>query len=148
MHFEGKAVVKAPVDKVWKFISTPESITQCLPNVEDCRALDEKRAEAKMKIGFGFIKGTFRVNSRVLEEDPANRRAKLLIDSSGLGNALKAEIQIKCIPDPEGTELAWIADATVSGPLGNVVKELLENTSQKTVNQLLECVASKASALS
>ena len=101
-----------------------------------------------MKIGFGFIKGTFRVNSRVLEEDPANRRAKLLIDSSGLGNALKAEIQIKCIPDPEGTELAWIADATVSGPLGNVVKELLENTSQKTVNQLLECVASKASALS
>ena len=148
MHFEGKAVVKAPVDKVWKFISTPESITQCLPKVEDCRALDEKRAEAKMKIGFGFIKGTFRVNSRVLEEDPANRRAKLLIDSSGLGNALKAEIQIKCIPDPEGTELAWIADATVSGPLGNVVKELLENTSQKTVNQLLECVASKASALS
>lgn len=148
MHFEGKAVVKAPVDKVWKFISTPESITQCLPNVEDCRALDEKRAEAKMKIGFGFIKGTFRVNSRVLEEDPANRRAKLLIDSSGLGNALKAEIQIKCIPDPEGTELAWVADATVSGPLGSVVKELLENTSQKTVNQLLECVASKASALS
>ena len=56
MHFEGKAVVKAPVDNVWKFISTPESIAQCLPGVDGYKVLDEKRTEAKVKIGVGFIK--------------------------------------------------------------------------------------------
>jgi carbon monoxide dehydrogenase subunit G len=148
MHFEGKAVVKAPADKVWNFISTPESIAQCLPGMEEYKVLDGKRTEAKLKIGVGFIKGTFKVNSRVLEEDPANRRAKLLIDGSGVTSAFKAEIQITCNPHSEGTELAWIAEATVSGPLGSVAKGLIENASQKVVNQTLECVTSKVSASS
>ena len=145
MHFEGKAVVKAPADKVWNFISTPESIAQCLPGMEEYKVLDGKRTEAKLKFGIGFIKGTFKVNSRVLEEDPANRRAKLLIDGSGVTSAFKAEIQITCNPHPEGTELAWIAEATVSGPLGSVAKGLIENASQKVVNQTLECVTNKVS---
>ena len=148
MHFEGKAVVKAPVEKVWNFISTPESIAQCLPGVEEYKVLDGKRTEAKIKIGVGFIKGTFKVNSRVLEEDPVNRRAKLVIDGSGVTSAFKAEIQISCNPHPEGTELGWVAEATVSGPLGSVAKGLVENASQKVVNQTLECVKNKVSASS
>jgi len=148
MHFEGKAVVKAPVDNVWKFISTPESIAQCLPGVDEYKVLDGKRTEAKVKIGVGFIKGTFKVNSRVLEEDPANHRAKILIDGSGAASAFRAEIQISCNPHPEGSELGWVADATVSGPLGSIAKGLIENTSQKVVNQTLECVTSKVTASS
>jgi len=148
MHFEGKAVVKAPVDKVWNFISTPESIAQCLPGVEEYKVLDGKRTEAKLKIGVGFIKGTFKVNSRVLEEDPVSHRAKLLIDGSGVTSAFKADIQISCNPHPEGSELAWIAEATVSGPLGSVAKGLIENASQKVVNQTLECVTNKVSSSS
>jgi carbon monoxide dehydrogenase subunit G len=148
MHFEGKAVVKAPVDKVWNFISTPESIAQCLPGVEEYKVLDGKRTEAKLKIGVGFIKGTFKVNSRVLEEDPVSHRAKLLIDGSGVTSAFKADIQISCNPHPEGSELAWIAEATVSGPLGSVAKGLIENASQKVVNQTLECVTNKVSGSS
>ena len=146
MHFEGKAVVKAPVDKVWNFISTPESIAQCLPGVEEYKVLDGKRTEAKVKIGVGFIKGTFKVNSRVLEEDPVNHRAKLSIDGSGVTSAFKADIQVSCNPHPEGSELAWIADATVSGPLGSVAKGLVENASQKVVNQTLERVTNKVSS--
>ena len=148
MHFEGKAVVKAPVDKVWNFISTPESIAQCLPGVEEYKVHDGKRTEAKLKIGVGFIKGTFKVNSRVLDEDPVNHRAKLLIDGSGVTSAFKAEIQISCNSHPEGSELAWIAEATVSGPLGSVAKGLIENASQKVVNQTLECVTNKVSGSS
>lgn len=145
MHFEGKAVVKAPVEKVWNFISTPESIAQCLPGVEEYKVLEGKRTEAKIKMGVGFIKGTFKVNSRVLEEDPVNHRAKLVIDGSGVTSAFKAEIQITCNPHPEGTELGWVAEATVSGPLGSVAKGLVENASQKVVNQTLECVTNKVS---
>jgi len=145
MHFEGKAVVKAPVEKVWNFISTPESIAQCLPGVEEYKVLGGKRTEARVKIGVGFIKGTFKVNSRVLEEDPANRRAKLLVDGSGVTSAFKAEIQISCNPHPEGAELGWVAEATVSGPLGSVAKGLIEGASQKVVNETLECIAKRAS---
>jgi carbon monoxide dehydrogenase subunit G len=143
LHFESKAVVKAPVDKLWNFISTPESIAQCLPGVEEYKVLDGKRVEAKTKIGIGFIKGTFKVNSRVAEEDPVNHRAKLVVDGSGVTSAFKAEIQITCSPHPDGTELSWIADATVSGPLGSVAKGLLDGASQKIVNQTLECVTRK-----
>jgi len=145
MHFEGKAVVKAPPDKLWNFISTPESVAQCLPGVEEYKVLEGKRTEAKVKMGVGFIKGTFKVNSRVVEEDPANRRAKLLVDGSGAASAFNAEIQISCNPHPEGSELGWVAEATVSGPLGSVAKGLIEGASQKVVNETLECVTKKVS---
>jgi len=143
MHFEGNAIVKASVHVVWKFISTPESVAQCLPGVEEYRVLEGKRTEAKVKLGVGFIKGTFKVNSRVLEQDDGNHRAKLLIDGSGAASAFRAEIQISCNPHPEGTELGWVAEATVSGPLGSVAKSLVESASQKVVNQTLECVTRK-----
>ena len=143
MHFESKAVVKAPVDKLWNFISTPESIAQCLPGVEEYKVLEGKRVEAKTKIGIGFIKGTFKVNSRVTEEDPVNHRAKFLVDGSGVTSAFRTEIQIVCNPHLEGTELSWIADATVSGPLGSVAKGLLDGASQKIVNQTLDCITQK-----
>ena len=145
MHFEGKAVVKAPPDKLWKFISTPESVAQCLPGVEEYKVLEGKRTEAKVKMGVGFIKATFKVNSRVTEEDPVNRRAKLLVDGSGAASAFNAEIQISCNPHSEGSELGWVAEATVSGPLGSVAKSLIESASQKVVNQTLECVTKKVS---
>jgi carbon monoxide dehydrogenase subunit G len=145
MHFEGKAVVKASVEKVWNFISTPESIAQCLPGVEEYKVLEGKRTEAKIKMGVGFIKGTFKINSRVLEEDPQNHRAKLLVDGSGVTSAFKAEIRISCNPHPEGSELSWVAEATVSGPLGSVAKSLIEGASQKVVNQTLECITRKVS---
>lgn len=147
MHFEGKAVVKASIDKLWNFISSPESIAQCLPGVDEYKVLEGKRTEAKVKIGVGFIKGTFKVNSRVLEEDSLNHRAKLLVDGSGATSAFKAEIQISCNPHPEGTELGWIGEATISGPLGSVAKSLIENASQKVVNETLECVAARVSQM-
>lgn len=143
MHFESKAVVKAPVEKLWNFISTPDSIAQCLPGVEEYKILEGKRIEAKTKIGVGFIKGTFKVNSRVAEEDAVNHHVRLLVDGSGATSAFKADILINCNAHPEGTELSWVADATISGPLGSIAKGLLENAAQKIVNQTLECVTQK-----
>jgi len=143
LHFESKAIVKAPADRLWEFISKPESIAQCLPGVEEYQVLEGKRIEAKIKMGIGFIKGTFKVNSRVTDEDPVNRHAKLMVDGSGATSAFKAEILINCSPRPEGTELSWVADATISGPLGGIAKGLLESASQKIVNQTLDCVTQK-----
>ena len=143
MHFESKAIVKVPVEGLWNFISTPESIAQCLPGVEEYKILEGKKIEAKTKIGIGFIKGTFRVNSRVTEEDPVNHHAKLLVDGSGVTSAFKAEISINCTPVPEGTELSWVAEATISGPLGSIAKGLLEGAAQKIITQTLDCVSQK-----
>jgi len=145
LHFESKAIVKAPVDRLWNFISSPESIAQCLPGVEEYKVLEGKRVEARTKIGIGFIKGTFKVNSRVAEEDAVNHRARLLVDGYGVTSAFKAEIQVTCNPHPEGTELSWVADATISGPLGSVAKGLLDSASQKIINQALDCVTQKVS---
>lgn len=143
MHFENKAIVKVPLEKLWNFISTPESIAQCLPGMEEYKVLEGKRTEAKVKMGIGFIKGTFKINSRVAEEDPKTHRAKLLVDGSGATTAFKAEILISCNPHPEGTELGWVAEATVSGPLGSVAKSLIESAAQKVVDQTLECVTKR-----
>jgi carbon monoxide dehydrogenase subunit G len=137
--------VQAPVEKVWNFISTPESIAQCLPGVEEYKIHEGKRIEARTKIGIGFIKGTFKVNSRVTEEDAVNRHARLIVDGSGATSAFKADILLNCAPHTDGTKLSWVADATISGPLGSVAKGMLEGAAQKIISQTLECVSQKVS---
>ena len=145
MHFEGKAIVKASVDKAWDSVSRPESVAQCLPSVEEYKVLDEKSVEAKMKYGVALFKTTFQVTIKVLEEDPQNHRARLSMEGSGV-SAFKAEIQISCNPHPEGTEVGWGTEVTVSGPhIPRVAQGLIEGQSQKLLNRTLECMTQKAS---
>jgi carbon monoxide dehydrogenase subunit G len=145
MHFEGKTIVKASVDKVWNSVSKPESAAQCLPGVEEYRVIDGKSAEAKMKFGVALFKTTFEVTIKILEEDPQNYHARLSMEGSGV-SAFKAEIQISCNPHPEGTEVGWGTEVTVSGShIPRVVQGLIEGQSQKLLNQTLECMTQKAS---
>jgi len=145
MRFEGKTILKAPVDKVWDSVCKPESVAQCLPGVEEYSVINEKSVEAKMKFGVALFKTTFEVTIKMLEEDPQNHSAKLSMEGSGV-SAFNAEIQIHCNPHAEGTEVNWDTEVTVTGEhIPRVARGLIENQSRKLLNQTLECMTQKAS---
>ena len=145
MHFEGIAIVKASVDRVWDFVSKPESVAQCLPGVEEHEPLDGRSVKAKMKFGVALFKTTFNVIVKVLEEDSQNHWTKLSMEGSGV-STFKAEIELSCRPHLEGTELNWGTEVTVDDPrIPNLAHGLIEGQSQKLLDQTLECLIQRVS---
>jgi hypothetical protein len=142
---EGKVVVPAARERVWAFVSTPEQIVECIPGVVEHRIDPDKKITAKTKIGVGFIKATFNITSRVIEEDPGRNHAKLHVEGSGGASAFDADITIDLNDAAGKTELAWSAEAKVSGPLGSVAKSLIESQAAKTITEIIDCITKKTS---
>jgi carbon monoxide dehydrogenase subunit G len=41
MNFKGTVTINAPREKVWKFLTTPEQLTECAPGLESLEELAE-----------------------------------------------------------------------------------------------------------
>lgn len=143
MKFQGKMVLKPRREDVWNFISEPTKVIECIPGVEDYSVTEGKRITAKVKVSIGFIKGTFHASSNVIEEDHENYTAKLRLSGSGAGSGFDALVEIKLNEISSETELVWMADVRVSGPLGSLAKPMLEGYVRKIVDQLFDCIKHK-----
>lgn len=142
MQFEGRFEVAAPREKVWNFVSTPDSIIQCVPGLQEYR-VKGREILAKVKFGIGFIKGTFSVNVKIAEEDPKAYTAKLLLNGSGAASAFASDVHIHLTETTQGTTFDWKADAKVSGPLGTVASSLLEGAAKKIIKDIFDCMRTK-----
>ncbi len=140
MHFEGTFDVKAPRQKVWDFISVPNNVAKCLPDLQKLEVLAPDRFKATVKAGVGFIKGTFNFEFAMLDMQPPTH-AKLSGHGSGTGSTVDLEtaIDLSDLPDG-GTRMAWKADAKVGGLIASVGQRLLEGAAQKLVGNLFACL--------
>jgi len=141
MRFEGSFRLEAERKKVWDFISDPGKVIECVPGLQSYKVHEGKYVTAVVKVGIGFIKGTFNASSKVLDEDPGAYKAKLELAGSGAGSGFNAEVDIE-LGEAEGggTDLRWAADVRISGPMGSLAKPMLEGYVKKIVQQVFGCV--------
>jgi carbon monoxide dehydrogenase subunit G len=139
MHFEGSFDIKAPRQKVWDFISIPNNLAKCLPDLQKLEVVAPDRFKATIKAGIGFVKGTFNFEFTMLDRQPPTH-AKLSAHGSGTGSTVDLETAIDLSDLPDGTRMAWKADAKVGGLIASVGQRLLEGAAQKLVNNLFTCL--------
>jgi carbon monoxide dehydrogenase subunit G len=139
MHFEGNFDIKAPRQKVWDFISIPNNLAKCLPDLQKLEVAAPDRFKATIKAGVGFVKGTFNFEFTMLDMQPPTH-AKLSAHGSGTGSTVDLETAIDLSDLPDGTRMAWKADAKVGGLIASVGQRLLEGAAQKLVNNLFTCL--------
>ena len=145
MLLQGKFQLPSSVDKTWGFVSDPSKVIGCVPGLESFTVGENKRIAAVVKVSIGFIRGTFQVTTKVVNEDPATHTAVLEIGGSGAGSGFTATVNIAVAPLGAQSELTWDATASINGPLGSLAKPLVEGNIKKIVNQLFDCVKAKLS---
>jgi len=70
MHFEGTVEILAPRDKVWKFLTDAEFVTQCAPGVKEMEVvIPNEKYFAVASIGFGSVVAVFKTNVEFQEMD-------------------------------------------------------------------------------
>ena len=70
MHLEGTYILNRPREEVWQFISKPEEIAKCLPDLQSLEVKDSKTFTVSVKVGIAFVRGNFKFDFTLLDQKP------------------------------------------------------------------------------
>ena len=129
--------VRAPIDKVWPFVSHIPSVTPCFPGAEVTEAVSDREFKATVKVKIGPFSPQFAGTATVEEKDDAGH--KIVVRAKGadrkIGSNASALITISLTADtPETTTLHSLADFQLTGPLGQFGKGIFEGIANRMVD--------------
>ncbi len=141
---EGSREVDAPLDKVWDFVTDLSRVTKCIPDTT-VEKIEGDSFKAKMKMGVGFIRGTFDGQFSLVDKQPKSSFA-IKGSTKGMGNTVNVSITITLEPKDSKVNLHYKADVVVSGTLASMGARFMDDAAQKIVNQMFDCLSSSVTA--
>lgn len=144
MNFKGTVTINAPREKVWKFLTTPELLTECAPGLESLEVITpNEKFRAVASIGFGAVKATFVVDATWMDLDPPNR-ARMKIHGKAPGGMVDGMSEMVLSDGAGGaTVLDWSSDVTVVGTIASLASRLMGTVTRKLTDAFFECVRKK-----
>lgn len=143
MRFEGTLDIAAPRDRVWSFLTDPEQVTACAPDLQSLVITDPHHFKVVVRAGVGPIKSTFAMNVEFLELRRPNH-AVLLARGQAPGSAVEmvSNMDLSEI-DENDTMMQWSTDVTVSGLIQQVGARLMQGAADKITQQVFACIKAK-----
>jgi len=140
LHLEGTYVLNCDRDGVWRFISDPQKIAQCLPDLQSLDVKDEKHFTATVKAGIAFVRGTLKFDFTLIDQTPPSHSTfEAAGKGAGVSLRLNATIDLKEI-ETDNTELVWKTEVQLGGLLGEISPSLIQNSTDRMTNQFFECI--------
>jgi carbon monoxide dehydrogenase subunit G len=140
MRFSGTERIPASRARVWQFLTNPEAVAQCVPDVESLTVVDPSRFTAQVKAGIGPVRGKFGfdVTWQQLDE-PSHAHMTAQGKTGGSVVTVDSTMDLSEAGDGE-TDLAWNADVVVHGMLASVGARLLDGFAKKQTEQFFGCI--------
>ena len=142
MRVSGTRSIRAPAADVWAFLMTPDRLRTCLPGCERFEASGADTFSAQMRLGVGFVKGTYQGTVRVAQQQPFDTLG-LAIEGSGALGSLRANGTIHFAESGGTTHLLYDGDADVGGTVGAMGERLISATASRLIDLFFSCLASK-----
>jgi carbon monoxide dehydrogenase subunit G len=141
MKLNGSVTINAPRQIVWQFITDPEAVARCAPGVESMQIVEpDKSFKVVASVGFGTVKVKFNTDVEMLDRQPPST-VKIKARGIGSGNAADVLADIMLTDGPNRTtDLAWTADATISGNIASVAMRLMGSVTQSLSGKFFECM--------
>jgi uncharacterized protein len=135
LQYTGEEKIPAGLDTVWAFVTDPEKVGRCFPEVVDVTVQDATHFEAVVKVGVGPVRGRFKMKVELLP-DSSRRRLDMKISGGGFGSAVDMTAGAD-ISDAGGgaTLLKWRGQAEARGPIAAVGGRVLDAQAQKLITE-------------
>jgi hypothetical protein len=134
LQYNGQEQVPKSLEDVWAFVSDPEKIASCLPDVKQVTVHDQEHLDVVVGVGLGPVKGNFKFKI-ALEPDQANNRMNVKISGGGLGSAVDLNAGANLKDNGDGsTTLDWGGEAIMRGPVAAVGGRVLDSQAQKLIS--------------
>jgi uncharacterized protein len=128
LQYNGQELVPASIDSVWAFVTDPEKVGRCLPDVVDVTVVDPTHFDAVVRVGLG------------------PKRLTMKISGGGLGSALDLTAGADLAPAGDATTtLNWSGEAEMRGPIAAVGGRVLDAQAKRLIEQTFANVRTQLS---
>ena len=117
LQYTGEEKIPASLDKVWAFVTDPQKVGHCFPDVVDVTVQDATHFEAIVKVGVGPVRGKFKMKVELGSTVDLTSGADIL--DAGDGTTL----------------LKWGGQAEARGPVAAVGGRVLDAQAEKLIAQ-------------
>jgi carbon monoxide dehydrogenase subunit G len=123
----------------------PAELADCIPGCERLEAVEADHYEATVKVGVGAVRGTYKGDVRIVDQQ-APERYRMLVQGRGGPGFIKGEAAVQIIPvDDAACDVKVVGDGQVGGMIAGVAQRLLGGVATMMMNQFFECLRGKAS---
>jgi hypothetical protein len=147
MRFEGTITIKAPREKVWRFLTDAEAVAACAPGLESIEVLSPgEKFRAVTALGLGTVKARFENEVEWTDLEPPSR-GRMRFHGTAPGSAVDGTATMTLSESGPGkTELAWTAEVTVVGTIASLAARLLGGVAKKLTTGFFAKVRKKIEA--
>jgi carbon monoxide dehydrogenase subunit G len=142
VRVSGSRTIRAPAVAIWGFLMSPEQLRGCLPGCERFAPCGPDQFEAQLRLGVGFVKGTYRGTVLVAEQQP-HTVLGLAVEGSGALGSLAAKGTVRFAEAGGATHLAYDGEAFVGGSVAALGERVVSTTTSRLISRFFDCVASK-----
>ena len=138
--------VKSPIERVWRFLTTPQEVVQCLPGAELTEVLSEREYAGRVKVKVGPVTAAYAGKATLAEVDEAKHRITLVGEGRETGGAGSAKMTMNGGVTPNaagGSDVTIDASIDIAGKVMQFGRGLVESVSQQLFKQFVEQARAK-----
>jgi hypothetical protein len=142
MRIENEFVVKAPLERVWKYVLDVERLAPCAPGAELTEVVDERTWKGRLNVKVGPISMSFAGTVVIQERDDHAHRAVLKAEGReqrGRG-AATAVVTSRMEPAGDGTKVVIETDLSISGAAAQYGRGMIGDISQRMTGEFAKCL--------
>jgi uncharacterized protein len=148
VNLQNSGEEKIPVgpDTVWTFVTDPEKVGRCFPDLVDVTVQDSTHLEAVVKVGVGPVRGKFKLKVELLPA-PSKRRIDMKMSGGGFGSIVDLTAGADLVDAGDGTTLlTWSGQAEARGPIAAVGGRVLDAQAQNLIARAFGIVRQQLTA--
>jgi len=141
LDIEEQLELQAPVDRVWKFLISPEKIVTCLPGAELTKVEDERTFLGNMKVKVGPVSVAYQGRVRLVEVDEAAHRVKMSGEGTekGGGGSAKMKMESEVVPlDGGGSRVVVKSQVDLAGRIVQFGRGMIKGVAGQIFKQFGE----------
>jgi carbon monoxide dehydrogenase subunit G len=135
LEYAGEEKITAGPDKVWAFVTDPDRVARCMPEVKEVTVRDSTHVDAVVQVAVGPVRGKFKLKVELMPR-PTDRRIDMKISGGGFGSAVDLNAGADVVDAGNGTTLLkWSGQAVARGPVAAVGGRVVDAQARKLIEQ-------------
>jgi carbon monoxide dehydrogenase subunit G len=134
LQYSGEEKIPASLDTVWAFVTDPDKVGRCFPELVDVTVQDPTHFVATVHVGVGPVRGKFKLKVELLP-DPSRRHLDMKMSGGGFGSAVDLTAAADLDAADGTTHVKWSGQAEARGPIAAVGGRVLDAQAKKLIEQ-------------
>jgi carbon monoxide dehydrogenase subunit G len=142
LQFEKEVEIRAPREKVWKFIWDIDRFIACIPGCKDAKTLEPgKLYSVTMVEKVGPFRVEFPTTIEVLEMEELTRiKAQASGADNKIGSRMKVDLDVKLREQNQNTVLGFVAAVDILGKLAALGHGMIKRKADQVLDEFAQAV--------